>query len=1136
MRAGIRTHVTPRRPALVPKWSIAAGLLLAALSLAAPEASAQFFGQNKVHYKNFRWKVLRTQHFDIHYYQGTEAAVQDAALMAERSYLRLSRVLNHQIRPRVPLVLYASHTDFEQTNITPELLGIGTGGVTEFLKRRVFLPFTGSYAELDHVLTHELVHAFQVDILFGDSQSLIGNPFAAQIPLWFMEGMAEYLSAGPVDPNTAMWLRDASLEGYLIPIRILGYVGDIRVYRFGQSIFQFIADKYGVAKIGELLKRTRRLGSAERALEATTGLTVDVLSKKWTESVRKEYLPQIVDHQSPNAVANRITDAENDLSNFNVAASVSPSGLRCVYISDRSMYNDVYLASALDGKVEKKLISGERTGTFETLRFFNTSIAWSPDESEIAIPAKAGGEDALYLLKIPSGKIEKKYRFGLDAIYSPTWSPDGNRIAFVGLKGGRSSLYLMGKDGKGLKTLLEGRYAYRDPTWSPDGTRIAYSTDEGEGTDEKRLIFGPLKIAVLDVQTGRITIPPGQQGKNISPQWTPDGQSILFVSDRTGISNIYRLDLPTGETQRLTDLLTGVSGLVPEAPCLSLSRDGKRLLFTAFTRGAWDVWSVREPMKFIQSPPAFETEPKLVATSLAPLGTSVASTAPSTTLEPSEPLPSEGPTSESPTSEAPSSSETPPSETPPAESPTSETPPSETPPSATPPAESPTSEAPSSSETPPSETPSSDASHTGAAGSTQIQIVPHDTAAGDSTGAPAPDFTAAPPSHGAVPPFAAPTDSTAALAESDTTLAEYVMAAYAEPLADSTTFQHLPYKASFSRDYFSGGAVVASNVGFAGSSVISFSDLLGNHNIIAILNLYGNLGESDVYIAYSNLARRVNYGFAVFQYQKDLLLFSSPQNDDLQNEIHRGGAFFFSRPFNRFRRVEFGVQTAVVDQRIYRYDRFQGSVQELSDDGNYFYVAPNIGLIADNTMYGNTGPINGGRSRYTVEHAFGGVSYTTTVFDWRRYTNVSHSFTFAQRLLGGASFGQDPQFFRFGGPFTYRGVDYGDLVGTRAVIGTLEFRFPLIESLRTGFPFTLSLGGVNGVVFFDAASAWTADYEPVFLSRVNGLHTQDLRLAFGFGARINLGYFIARYDYGREHYIEGGLGPPHHFFAFGPEF
>jgi len=346
--------------------------LLASLTLGAGEAAAQF-GQNKVHYKNFKWHILRTEHFDVHYYEGTEEAVQIAAMMAERGYKRLSGVLHHQIKNRIPLVLYASHTDFEQTNIVQELISIGTGGVTEYLKRRVFLPFTGSFSELDHVLTHELVHAFQVDILFGENMGWLGNPFGnSSPPLWFMEGMAEYLSVGGTDPNTKMWLRDASLEGYLIPIRTLEYVGDIRVYRFGQSIMEFIADTYGIAKIGELLKRTRRLGNVEKALEATTGLTVETLSRKWQESVRREYLPQITDYDRPEAIASRLTQSERDYSNFNVAVSLSPSGMQMVYISDRSMYNDVYLASALDGQVFKKLISGEKTGTFETLRFFNT--------------------------------------------------------------------------------------------------------------------------------------------------------------------------------------------------------------------------------------------------------------------------------------------------------------------------------------------------------------------------------------------------------------------------------------------------------------------------------------------------------------------------------------------------------------------------------------------------------------------------------------------------------------------------------------------------------------------------------------------------------------------------------------------
>ncbi|HEU4725069.1 MAG TPA: hypothetical protein VFU59_07200 [Candidatus Eisenbacteria bacterium] len=1026
-------------------------LALALLAGAAPDASAQF-GQNKVHYKKFNWRILRTEHFDIHYYEGTEEAVQMAALMAERSYRRLSGVLKHQIKARVPLVLYASHTDFEQTNITPELISIGTGGVTEFLKRRVFLPFTGSFAELDHVLTHELVHAFQVDVLFGDNVGVLGNPFSSSPPLWFMEGMAEYLSVGGVDANTQMWLRDASLEGYLIPIRTLQYVGDIRVYRFGQSILQFIADTYGVAKIGELLKRTRRMGNVERALESTTGLSIDTLSKKWQEAVRKEYLPQIADFEKPDAIASKLTDSERDFSNFNVAVSLSPSGNQMVYISDRSMYNDVYLASALDGKVFRKLVSGERTGTFETLRFFNTSIAWSPDEKQIAIPAKAGGEDALYIVDVSSGDVKKKLHFGLDAIYSPAWSPDGTRIAYVGISSGLSSLRITSLDGKVNETLLSGLHAVRDPAWSPDGSKLAFLTDEGEGTDLERLVFAPLRVAIYDIATKSVTVPPGQLGLNTSPQWSPDGRSVLFVSDRTGISNLYRLDLDSGKSIRLTNLLSGISGLVPESPAVSVSRDGKRIVFTSFTRGGWDIYSVRDPKKM------FDTPSMIAEGSLrTPQERRVASAESYLGSEPAAPT------------------------------------------------------APAPAPVPAPVTTAERYSNFGAwpdrAGSEAAERVILGTGSGQA--------------------------DTAAV---DTTLAHYIQMAYREPLADSTTFLRLPYKARFARDYIAGSALFASNVGFAGSSAISFSDVLGNHNLVASLNLYGDLRESDIYLQYTNLTRRTNWGGALFQYRIGRLLLSTSDTDDVEDQIYRGGAIFFSRPFSRFRRFEFGTEAAVIDERVLRYNYALGSISELEDGGNSFYVAPYVAMVADNALYGSTGPINGGRSRYSLEHAEGDITYTTGILDWRRYTNIRHRYALAQRVIVGGSVGRDPQLFRFGGPFTFRGVDYGDLRGTRLLVANLEFRFPLIEQLGLGWPLPLFLGGINGVFFVEGASAWDEDHDPKFFSSVGGLHTENFRLAFGAGARVNLGYFILRYDFGREHRLEGGLGKPQHFVSFGADF
>src|SRR5882724_6753153 len=177
--------------------------------------SAQYFGRNKVQYTNFDFKVIQTEHFDVYYYDRERVAALDAARMAERSYGRLSKVLNHEFKERKPIILYASQSDFMQTNAT-EVGSEGTGGVTDFARNRAVMPFSGAYAEFEHVLQHEMSHQFQYDIWSrgragGGLQTLI----AISPPLWFAEGMAEYLSIGPINPETAMWLRDASLEGKL---------------------------------------------------------------------------------------------------------------------------------------------------------------------------------------------------------------------------------------------------------------------------------------------------------------------------------------------------------------------------------------------------------------------------------------------------------------------------------------------------------------------------------------------------------------------------------------------------------------------------------------------------------------------------------------------------------------------------------------------------------------------------------------------------------------------------------------------------------------------------------------------------------------------------------------------------------
>jgi hypothetical protein len=147
------------------KLRACAAALLIALAITWPTlASAQYFGKNKVQFDRFQFQVLTTQHFDIYYYPAEETAARMAGRMAERWYARLSRLLTHELTGRQPLILYASHPHFAQTNVVDSMIGEGTGGVTEGLRRRITLPLGATLAESDHVIGHELVHAFQYDI------------------------------------------------------------------------------------------------------------------------------------------------------------------------------------------------------------------------------------------------------------------------------------------------------------------------------------------------------------------------------------------------------------------------------------------------------------------------------------------------------------------------------------------------------------------------------------------------------------------------------------------------------------------------------------------------------------------------------------------------------------------------------------------------------------------------------------------------------------------------------------------------------------------------------------------------------------------------------------------------------------
>ena len=568
-------------------------LLVAALALVAAPVSAQYFGRNKVQYESFKFSVLRTVHFDIYFYPAEQDAAQAVARMAERWYARYSRLLNHQLRGRQAVIIYASHPNFEQTNAISGALGEGTGGVTEVLKRRIVLPLASSLAQTDHVLGHELVHAFQYDITGEGIGANFRLPGAARLPLWFIEGMAEYLSIGPVDPNTAMWLRDAAERHKLPTIAKLYDDAHYFPYRYGQAFWAFIAGRYGDAMVGEILRKAGHAGKPEIALEQVTGLKTDSLSKLWRAAIEASYDP-LSTVTSPPRTYGRLLVGGAKLPGLNVAPALSPDGSEMVFFSARDLFSiDLFLADPRTGQVKRRITRTALDPHYQSLEFISSAGAWDAAGRRIALGAVANGKAVLSILDAASGRVEREIPLpDVGEVFNPTWSPDGRSVVFSALAGGFTDLFRYDLTDNSLDRLTNDAYADFEPAWSPDGRTIAFVTDRFT-TKLNTLEYGAYELALMDVRTGAIArLAAFPDAKNINPQWTPDGRSLYFVSDHNGISNVYRVELADGRLSQITNLYAGTSGITDLSPVLSVAQGSGSLVYGVYEGSGYNLYAL----------------------------------------------------------------------------------------------------------------------------------------------------------------------------------------------------------------------------------------------------------------------------------------------------------------------------------------------------------------------------------------------------------------------------------------------------------------------------------------------------------------------------------------------------------------
>jgi Tol biopolymer transport system component len=1107
---------------LVRALACASALVASVAGVARLEAQS-YFGQNQVQYDHFKWTVTETEHFLVHYYPEERVAAMDAARMAERAYARLSRLLNHQFREKKPLILYSSRGDFGQNNVTGDL-GEGTGGVTEALRHRMLLPFTGDYKSFEHVLAHEMVHAFQYDI-FARGRAGAGLQTLAQVdpPLWFMEGMAEYLAGGPNHILTQAWVRDAALNGHLPTIEQMTVRPDQYFpYRYGEALWEYVGNRWGDEIIGEVLNSAPNVG-IERAFKRETGLSLEDLSDEWREAMQTKHLPQVAQLDRARKFSQVLLSERKSGGSLFLAPSLSSDGKYIAFVSLGSflkgeVFPDLWLGDGETGKRLKRLVKSTTDPNYEELRLLYSQSSFSPDGKQLAFTAQREGRDVLYLMDVRHRKVTHRFDLPLEGVTSPSWSPDGRQLVFSGGKGGITDLYVVDRDGRNLRRLTNDRNGDNQPQWSPDGRTIAFVSDRGPQTDFDNLKFSRWQVSLYELESGRVTVLPGQGGQNLNPMWAPDGKSIAFVSDRTGIPNIFIYDLDKKEHYQITNVVGAVLAVTEYSPVITWARQADRLAFAYYENGDYSVWSVNNPRRLVK-------EPYRDSTMLKTQAVAKNTTRPDSTgvraIEP--PLPNVV---------------------------VSSTPRVDLPPDLTPPA----------------------AVDTSALG-------PRTTANRDSVARDRSIYRSA-----AGLRASADLPSGPERAETVVSVAQLLDSA-AIALPDTAHFKTYGYKIGFQPEYISRPSIGYAQDNFGrgvfGGTTIVLSDLLGDHRLAFAGQVNGRLSEAYLLAAYTSMGNRTQY--TVGALQQPIWYLTADRTDQVgDGQYVRSQAItrFLTRqafgigayPLNRFTRFEFGGSLNSVDRLTYWYgqgfDVNRGfatpyAIDSITNRAGITYGAPFLAYVSDNTLFGYTGPIAGRRYRFQIEPTIGSYRWIEYQADYRRYFPILFNFlTLAGRAQTSISVGRDETVLQkyIGRPEFVRGYDreeYGylcnaipgepqtpeqqqscsaiQLLGSRVAFANAELRFPLVRRFDLGL-LPISLPPVDGLFFYDIGLAWSSGQKVVWdYSTARDIAAQRAPLrSYGAGIRLNLfGFALLRWDYaialdrpnGKKGYWSWTLGP-----------
>lgn len=590
-----------------PTLALAAWL---ALPLAAEEADAQVYvtprrpGQTQIRYREADWRTLDLL-VDAPFGEATaggvrlyfdakqEEAASRAAASVEATYREYVEAFGHVPSRRFPYVLYGTYTDFLRTNLFPVQEGVL--GVTGTRSLELTLPYFGDYRRFEEVSRHELAHQFTIQKV-RDLATRAGAPRdpLSQLPLWFVEGLAEFYAHGGMDPESEAVLRDmaantAVLRYHGLPGFFDDYPGFVPwTYDIGQARITFLEEVYGPGVVQRVLDESVRLvppapargrmppppesvpdptlaihdePEAERALRfpellaEIVGEDEEAIAVRFATWARRRAFPAWLEGSQEPADLRWGGPGEGERLN---ALAASPDGALVAWRSfDRGTGQArIKLTDATQPERVRRVATAERPGVESLHPVDARTLTVGADK--IVFVAERRGADALWWRPVRREplRLGRPERVDLDgaglvSAHAPALSPDGTRVAFVGVSTtGRSDLWVANLEDGAVRRLTDDPEAEREVAWGHEG--VVY-TRESETTG----FFELYRVRPGEGEPARVA---AADADLAMPSHLSDG-ALLVLAETAGQVRAYQVE--EGALTPLTDLPMPLGDLAP---------------------------------------------------------------------------------------------------------------------------------------------------------------------------------------------------------------------------------------------------------------------------------------------------------------------------------------------------------------------------------------------------------------------------------------------------------------------------------------------------------------------------------------------------------------------------------------------